>query len=126
MSNQEKQKEIDDYLEQVKLFKEVRSKEAEQLIEAYNGSIIYIGRETCTYCRRFVRKLSKIVKEHNVIVHYVYSKHPDYEEEIEALRNKYNVPTVPGLIYSSETAGLIVKCDSSLSPDEITKLIEVT
>ena len=125
MANKEKKKDIETYLEQVTVFTEITPTEADQLLEAKEGNIVYIGRETCPYCRRFVGKLSKLAKEHNLKVHYVHSKHPDYTDEIETLREKYDVPTVPGLLYSSESAGLVVKCDSSLEPEEILEIIEV-
>lgn len=125
MGNEKKQQDIETYLEQVKIFTETTPAEADQLLEAKEGNIVFIGRETCPYCRRFVGKLSNLAEEHNLKVHYVHSKHPDYTDEIETLREKYDVPTVPGLLYSSESAGLVVKCDSSLEPEEILEIIEV-
>lgn len=125
LANEKKQQDIETYLEQVKIFTETTPAEADQLLEAKEGNIVFIGRETCPYCRRFVGKLSKLAEEHKLQVHYVHSKHPDYTDEIETLREKYDVPTVPGLLYSSESAGLVVKCDSSLEPEEILEIIEV-
>lgn len=125
MENTKKQKDIETYLEQVKIFTETTPAEADQLLEDGENNVVYIGRETCPYCRRFVGKLSKLAEDHNVKVHYVHSKHPDYTDEIKTLREKYDVPTVPGLLYSSKSAGLVVKCDSSLEPEEILEIIEV-
>lgn len=118
------QQEIEQYLEQVEVFKETRPGEADNLLEEKAQNIIYIGRETCPYCRRFVRKLSPLAEEYGLGVHYVHAQHPDYAEEVQQLRDKYDVPTVPGLLYSSESAGLIVKCDSSLEPEEILEIVE--
>ena len=56
----DKEKEIEQYLEDVKVFNETTPEEAEQLLEAKEGHIVYIGRETCPYCRKFVRKLSSL------------------------------------------------------------------
>lgn len=118
--------ETEQYLNEVKVFKETPPEEAKALLESEDGAIVYIGRETCPYCRRFVKKLSPLAEENDLTVHYVHSQHPEYEEEVNDLREKYDVPTVPGLLYSSETAGLVVKCDSSLSPEEITEILEIT
>lgn|SRR5690554_5201153 len=126
MTVEENKNDIEVYLEQVKLFKETHPKDADELLEAKAGNIVFIGRETCPYCRKFVRKLNPLADEHDLTVHYVHSQHPEYEDEVELLREKYDVPTVPGLLYSSETAGLIVKCDSSLEPEEILEIIERT
>ncbi|MEY8292834.1 conjugal transfer protein TraF [Carnobacteriaceae bacterium 52-44] len=125
MEDKDIQIEIDQYLGEVKAFKETRPEEAEELLEAKEGNIVYIGRETCPYCRRFVKTLSPLSEEYNLTVHYVHAQHPEYEEQVDELRDKYDVPTVPGLLYSSESAGVVVKCDSSLESEEILEIIEV-
>ena len=112
MANQEKEMKKAQFLEEVKVFNEVTPEEADKLLEAKEGNIIFIGRETCPYSRLFVEKLSPLAEEKNLTVYFLHSKLPDFEEEIAAFREKYDVPTVPGLLYSSETAGLVVKCDS--------------
>lgn len=124
MSEDPVQVEIDQYLEYANDFKETTPNEADELLEAKEGNIVYIGRETCPYCRRFIDTLGPLAKERDLKIHYVHSEHPEYGEEIRAFRDKYNVPTVPGLLYSSESAGVVVKCDSSLDRDEILELIE--
>lgn len=118
------QTEIDQYLGQVDIFNAIRPEKADELLEAKDGNIVYIGRETCPYCRRFVDTLSPLAKENNLEINYVHSEHPNYAEEVDELREKYDVPTVPGLLYSSESAGLVVKCDSSLDADEILEIVE--
>lgn len=121
----DKATEIEQYLEEVQVFKEITPEEAMQLLEAKEGNIVYIGRETCPYCRRFVKKLNPLAEENNLTIHYVHSQHPEYEEQVDEIREKYDVPTVPGFLYSSESAGIVVKCDSSMDEDEILEMIEV-
>lgn len=125
MSGLTKEEEINEYLEQVKIFEETTPEKAEALLEAKEGHTIYIGRETCSYSRRFVRKLSKLAEEEQLTVHYIHSKNPDFTDEIKAFRDKYDVPTVPGLLYSSDSSGIVVKCDSSLEPEEIKEILEI-
>lgn len=124
MTKTEKEQEVELFLKQVKVFTESTPQEADQLLDDKEGNIVFIGRETCPYCRRFVDKLSPLAEEHNLTVYYVHSKNPDFTDEIDELREKYDVPTVPGLLYSSETAGLVVKCDSSLTEEEILEIVE--
>lgn len=124
MPKDDVQQEIERYLEEIEVFQQVRPEDADNLLEINAGHIIYIGRETCPYCRKFVRKLSPLAKEHDLTINYVHSQHPKYKEQVDELREKYDVPTVPGLLYSSETAGLVVKCDSSLTPEEILEIVE--
>src|SRR5699024_4692385 len=126
MEDKDLEIEIDQYLGQVKSFKETRPEKADKLLEAKEGNIVYIGRETCPYCRRFVKTLGPLAKEHHLKIHYVHAQHPEYEQEVNELREKYDVPTVPGLLYSSETAGMVVKCDSSLDAEEILEIVEAT
>jgi len=118
--------EIDQYLGEVKPFNETTPEEAEELLEAKEGNIVYIGRETCPYCRRFVEKLSPLAQEYDLEINYVHSEHPEYEERVDELRDKYDVPTVPGLLYSSSSKELTVKCDSSMDPEEILEFVEAT
>lgn len=120
----DKELEMEQYLEEVQVFNEVTPEKADSLLEAKEGNIVYIGRETCPYCRKFVRKLSPLAEENDLHINYVHAQHPEYEEQIKELRDKYDVPTVPGLLYSSESAGVLVKCDSSMSEEEILKMIE--
>ena len=115
---------IEDYQEEVKVFKETTPKEADRLLETKTGEIVYIGFDSCPYCRKFVHKLSPLTEEKELEIHYVDAKNTDYTAEIKEFRQKYNVETVPGFLYSSETAGLIVKHDSSLTPEQILDIIE--
>ncbi|SHE30894.1 bacteriocin transport accessory protein, putative [Atopostipes suicloacalis DSM 15692] len=126
MEDKDLEIEIDQYLGEAKSFEETTPKEADELLEAKEGNIVYIGRETCPYCRRFVKTLGPLAKEHHLKIHYVHAQHPEYEQEVNELREKYDVPTVPGLLYSSETAGMVVKCDSSLDAEEILEIVEAT
>lgn len=112
------------YKKSISKFKEVSPAEADRLLEEKEGHIVYIGRETCPYCYRFVRKLGPLAEENNLAINYVNSEHPDYEEEINEFRKKYNISTVPGFLYSSETAGLTVICDSSIPPIKILQIVE--
>lgn len=115
---------IEDYQEEVKVFKETTPETADELLEEKSGNIVYIGFDSCPYCRKFVHKLSLLAEEKELTIHYVDAKNADFTEEITDFRKKYNVKTVPGFLYSSETAGLIVKHDSSLTPAEILEVIE--
>lgn len=126
MEDKDLEIEIDQYLGEAKSFEETTPKEADELLEAKEGNIVYIGRETCPYCRRFVKTLGPLAKEHHLKIHYVHAQHPEYEQEVNELREKYDVPTVPGLLYSSENAGMVVKCDSSLDAEEILEIVEAT
>lgn len=115
---------IEDYQEEVKVFTETTPEIAEEMLEAKTGKIVYIGFDTCPYCRKFVHKLSPLAEAKDLDIYYVDAKADGYAEAIQAFREKYHVKTVPGLLYSSETTELIVKHDSSLTEEEILEIIE--
>lgn len=125
MTDTDKQKAMDTFLEQVEAFTEVTPEEADELLTAMEGNIVFIGRETCPYSRRFAGTLTDVVNEYDLDINFLHSRNPDYEDEIQEFRDKYNVPTVPGFLYSSESAGILVKCDSSMNAEEILEMIEV-
>ena len=125
MTDTDKQKAMDTFLEQVEAFTEVTPEEADELLTAKEGNIVFIGRETCPYSRRFAGTLTDVVNEYDLDINFLHSKKPDFEDEIQEFRDKYNVPTVPGFLYSSESAGILVKCDSSMNAEEILEMIEV-
>lgn len=115
---------VDRYLEEIEVFNKAIPTEADKLLEEKTGAIVYVGRETCPYCRRFVNKLSPLAEEHDLEINYLKSDHPKYQEEVDKFREKYDLPTVPALLYSSESAGLVAKCDSSLTKKEILEMLE--
>lgn len=110
--------EVQLFLKDVATFQEVSPSQATELIEERNGSIIFIGRESCPYCRRFVPKLAQVARTHKLTVYFLHSQQASTLDEVQSLRQKYGVPTVPGLIYSNSDE-IRVKCDSSMTEAEI-------
>src|SRR5699024_11245949 len=74
-------------------FTELSPTEADELLSNEEGTIVFIGRPTCPYCRKFAPKLHKVSTEHKVQVNFVNSEHPDYTNELKDFREKYGVPT---------------------------------
>ena len=105
------------YKEDVSLFTKILSEEADKLLSNENLAVIYIGRETCPYCRKFAKKLSGLVSEINSTIYYVDSNNLS-DSELSSFREKYNIVTVPGFIVG-KNGEIEVRCDSSLPEDEI-------
>ena len=61
------------YKEDVSLFTKILSEEVDKLLSNENLVVVYIGRETCPYCRKFAKKLSGLVSEINTTIYYVDS-----------------------------------------------------
>lgn len=125
LTEEEKKELIANYNEKVSDFDKVTVEKADQLLKEEAGHIVYIGRENCPFCQKFVDKLGPLAAVKDLEVNYVDAKYPSNEEDLENFREKYDVPTVPGLLYSSKASGLTVKCDSSLSKEEILEIVEV-
>ncbi|WP_246218289.1 thiol reductase thioredoxin [Litoribacterium kuwaitense] len=85
-------------------------------------AVIYIGKAVCPYCQIFVKKLKKVAEETDTLIYYVNSAEESDWEGITAFRNEYDIPTVPGLIYTNSDI-VNVKCDSSMPEEEIKAFI---
>lgn len=113
-----------EFLDYVAELDNVTAEKAGQLLEEKDGAIVFIARETCPYCRKFISRLMKVVKEKDLTVHFLHSQPQDAQEgqAVQALRDQYDVPTVPALLYAGQD-GVQVVCDSSLSPEEIIEFV---
>ncbi|MGX7092610.1 glutaredoxin family protein [Hutsoniella sourekii] len=107
-----------DFTNDARDFKSVTAAVAEKLIASQTGEVVFVGRPTCHFCRKFMPKLHQVAKDHQIEVNYLSSEVSGNTEEIEAFRNHYKVQTVPALVYSDQEGTKIV-CDSSLEPEEI-------
>lgn len=112
----------DTYEEDVKLFEKVDSADADKLLSSGDLAVVFIGRGTCPYCRKFAKKLSGLTSQINTTVYYVDSSNSS-DSGIESFRNTYSIPTVPGFIVSKNKE-ISVRCDSSLPREEILSMIE--
>ncbi|MDG4478610.1 conjugal transfer protein TraF [Streptococcus parasuis] len=95
--------------------------QAQTLLSAKEGGILFIGRATCPYCNRFAPKLHKVAQDKQATVHFIDSS--QNSPELQALRDHYHVPTVPGLLVA-KASGVQVRCDSSMTEEEIVAFIE--
>lgn len=110
------------YEENIADFEKIDSAKAQQLVKSEDEAVIYIGKAVCPYCQKFVPKLNKVAEETDTHVYYVNSVEEADMEGITAFRNEYNIPTVPGLIYTNGKT-VNVKCDSSMPEEEIKAFI---
>ena len=114
--------EKDTYQEDVKLFEEVLSTQADNLLSNEDLAVVYIGRETCPYCRKFAKKLSVVASKINTTIYYVNSSNFS-DSEIKSFREKYNIATVPGFIIR-KNGEIEVRCDSSMPEEDILNLVK--
>lgn len=113
--------ETSDYEKDISSFNKITSSKAEEILNAENFVVIYIGRETCPYCRRFAKKLSLIKENFKQSIYYIDSD-DFYDKDINTFRDKYVITTVPGFIVKTNNK-IKVRCDSSMPEDEILSYI---
>lgn len=112
----------DTYTEDVAVFEKVFATKANELLEAEDLAVVYIGRETCPFCRKFAKKLSPLASQMNTKVYYIDAE--DFSDDnIDSFRAKYNVVTVPGFLVKNNGT-VTVKCDSSLPEEEILAMVK--
>lgn len=112
----------DTYQENIKSFKKVLSSEADKLLSSGDLTAVYVGRETCPFCRKFAKTLGGLVDKINTTIYYVDSENSS-DDEISSFRAKYHVVTVPGFVVSNNGA-IEVRCDSSTPEDEILNMLK--
>lgn len=112
----------DTYQEDIKSFTKVRSTEAHGLLSNENLAVVYIGRESCPYCRKFAKKLSALAPELHTTIYYVDSSNAS-DTELNLFRERYDIVTVPGFVVGKK-GQITVRCDSSTPEDELLEMIK--
>ncbi|VTS17523.1 bacterocin transport accessory protein [Streptococcus porcinus] len=111
------------YQEAVRHFTEVTIDQVTDRINQKEKIILYIGRETCPYCRLFVPKLAQVSQDGGYEVSYLPSDNLVDFAAIQDFRARNHITTVPALLVASAER-IEVVCDSSLSLDAIQSFIE--
>ncbi|XJS11670.1 glutaredoxin family protein [Aerococcaceae bacterium WGS1372] len=116
--------EIEIFNQLVNDFEEINAEEAEDKLQSVQGTVVFLGRPTCPFCRKFAPKLHEVSKNAEVDVYYVNSEKEGQEVALSEFREKYGLATVPSLLVSAED-NVKVRSDSSMSTEEITSFIKV-
>lgn len=95
--------------------------EIENLIQSGQKVIAFIGRWSCPYCQRFAPKLAQVQQETGALIYFIDSSNL-WDADLQTLRSKYKLVTVPGLLVADQTEVKVV-CDSSLSEEAIKEFI---
>ncbi|HEQ8864738.1 TPA: thioredoxin [Streptococcus pyogenes] len=92
--------------------------EVTSAIASGKDMIVFLGRSSCPYCRRFAPKLAQVATDNQKDVYFVDSENAADAAELAAFRENYQLVTVPALLVSYNQHQRAV-CDSSLTPDDI-------
>lgn len=90
-----------------------------QLIDSQETAIVFLGKPSCSYCRRFVAKLSTVSINKQLTIHFTDSSNKAALKTFrEQFREQYGIRTVPALLKISQGKIKSV-CNSKLSEEEI-------
>lgn len=68
-------------------------------IENETPFFLYTGRATCQWCRKMVPILNKIIQKEGITMYYLDSEDSNINSELSSFRDKYEIATVPSIIY---------------------------
>ncbi len=114
---------MEEFRKTMQKMKALSVKEVTKKIDSKEDFILFVGRETCPYCRRFVKKLDTLIDEKGWAIDYINSEDSSQMDQIQAFRQTYNIPTVPGFMVQKD-GDIKVVCDSSLPPEDIIAFVE--
>ena len=85
------------YLEYTKNFSTIEPIQLNDIIDN-ESPYVYFGRVTCSYCRAFVPDLANMSSQKNILIYYIDTENTDSDHDIQAIRKKYSIDSVPSLI----------------------------
>lgn len=66
--------------------------------DSKDSFLLYIGRETCPYCQKFVEELSKVSEKFGKTIYYLDSENVSEDKELQEVGKKFNIEAVPTLL----------------------------
>ncbi|CAM4098161.1 hypothetical protein AT575_07540 [Streptococcus penaeicida] len=111
-----------DFQEAISYFTEITMAQLNEKLETKEDFILFLGRPTCSFCRRFAPKLAQVSQEKELTVYYIPSDSIADFDAIQEFRASHQIQTVPALVVGNAGSVKVV-CDSSLSPSEIADFI---
>ena len=85
------------YLEYTNNFSTIEPNQLNDIIDN-ESPYVYFGRVTCSYCRAFVPDLANVSSQKNILIYYIDTENTDSDPDIQAIRKKYSIDSVPSLI----------------------------
>ena len=86
-----------------------------QLVDGQKTTIVFLGKPSCSYCRRFVAKLSTVSLNKQLTIHFTDSSN---KAALKTFREQHGIQTVPALLKISQ-GKIKAVCNSKLSEEEI-------
>ena len=112
------------YQEAVRYTKAINMKEMRSKLANGDEFVVYIGRESCPYCQKFVPNLALAIQKSHQTVYYLDSD-SDEKDEITAFAKEMDIQTVPNLsIYQNGDKSRYLEQGSAASLNEILSFLK--
>ena len=112
------------YQEAVQYTKAINMKEMRSKLANGDEFVVYIGRESCPYCQKFVPNLALAIQKSHQTVYYLDSD-SDEKDEITAFAKEMDIQTVPNLsVYQNGSKSRYLEQGSSASLEEILSFLK--
>lgn len=112
------------YQEAVQYTKAINMKEMRSKLANGDEFVVYIGRESCPYCQKFVPNLALAIQKSRQTVYYLDSA-SDEKEEITAFAKEMDIQTVPNLsVYQNGSKSRYLEQGSTASLEEILSFLK--
>lgn len=109
---------MNDFAKHIELFEATTVSSARQAIADKERATFFIGRASCSFCRRFAGTLAGVVEETGAHIYFINSEEVSELANLQAFRQEYGIPTVPGFVHT-DNGQVSVRCDSSMSATAI-------
>lgn len=86
------------YMHAITDFKGISVDEANTAIANDESIIIYVGRATCEWCRRFAPALQSCARKNGIMLYYLDSSDTETDIKLQEFRKQYRIETVPSLL----------------------------
>ena len=112
------------YQEAVRYTKAINMKDMRSKLANGDEFVVYIGRESCPYCQKFVPNLALAIQKSHQTVYYLDSA-SDEKDEITAFAKEMDIQTVPNLsVYQNGSKSRYLEQGSCASLEEILSFLK--
>lgn len=115
----------EEFEKEIKDFQEISANVAKGFLEEDEGKLVFIGRPTCPFCRKYLPKLIQALGEDVSSTYYLNSEETATDDALSDFRFEVGAKTVPSLVYvGGDGKFKNLNADSSDSVAEIAQAIQ--
>lgn len=115
----------EEFEKEIKDFQEISANVAKGFLEEDEAKLVFIGRPTCPFCRKYLPKLIQALGEDVSSTYYLNSEETATDDALSDFRFEVGAKTVPSLVYlGGDGKFKNLNADSSNSVAEIAQAIK--